>query len=93
MELMNVSEARKNFSKIVVSGETVEVRHPKTTVMILPKSEWEEKERQIKNLELALLMKEMDRVEALNNPTYTTEQVEQLVPCPISFAKYFGVKK
>ena len=79
MEIMNVAEARKNISKIIHSGTIVEIRHPKTSVVILPKEEWEDKERQIKNLELALLMKEMDVVEAQNNPKYTTEEVEQIV--------------
>ena len=79
MEALNVSETRKNLSKILLEGKPVEVKHPKTSAVILPKVAWEKKEQRIKDLEIELLMKEMDLAEARHEKKYTTEEVEAML--------------
>lgn len=79
MQVLNVSETRKHLSKIITSGEPVEVKHPRMSSVILPKNLWDQKDQRIKELELELLMKEMDLVEASGEKKYTTEEVEAML--------------
>ncbi len=76
---MNISETRKNLSKIIKSGNPVEIKHPRMSAVILPKSDLDAKEQRIKDLEIELLMKDMDLVEARGEKTYSTEEVEAML--------------
>ena len=79
METLNISTTRKNLTKIILSGNAVEIQHPKTTAVILSKSEWEQKDLRIKELEIELLMKDMDLAETRDETKYTTEEVEAML--------------
>ena len=74
MRTLNVTEARRQFSEIINSGETVEVQHPRHPVVILPKAKFQV-------LEDELLIKEMDEAleRAKGQRRYTSEEVDAMM--------------
>ncbi len=70
--VLNVSEARREFSRLIASGETVEVKHPKGTAVIMPKETLQKLENEIINLEMDLAL-------AKPHKWYTSEQVHAML--------------
>ena len=79
MESIGVTEARKNLSKIISKGKSIEVSNPYNRVVILPKQEWQRMQHKISTLEKELINHEMDAVMARNEPKVTSEEVEKML--------------
>ncbi|MGK5095169.1 hypothetical protein WDW89_24560 [Deltaproteobacteria bacterium TL4] len=74
METYSVTEARRQFSQIINSGETIEVTHPKHPIIIIPKEKFQA-------LEDELLMREMDEAleRAKGQKRYTSDEVDAIM--------------
>lgn len=74
MQSYNVTEARKQFSQIINSGKTVEIKHPQNPVIIIPKDDFQAMEDE-------LLMREMDEAleRAKGQKWYTSEEVDAMM--------------
>ncbi|MGK5093907.1 hypothetical protein WDW89_18075 [Deltaproteobacteria bacterium TL4] len=74
MEVYKISEARKNFSKIMSLGYPIEIKSPQEEVVVLPKSRYLEMEMKLVNTEMDLA-----ELRQQGKPKYTTEQVEAML--------------
>ena len=74
MEIYSVTDARRRFSQIINSGETVEVKHPNHPVIIIPKEKYQA-------LEDEILMLEMDEAlkKAEGQKRYSSEEVDAMM--------------
>ena len=74
METYSVTEARRQFSQIINSGKTIEVKHPKHPIIIIPKEKFQA-------LEDELLMREMDEAleRAKGQKRYTSDEVDAMM--------------
>ena len=74
MKSLTATEARKSLFQIIKEGQRVEIKHPMTPMIILPKQELEQMENELfrKQMEEALQ-------KAKGQKRYTTEQVEAML--------------
>ena len=74
MRTLNVTQAKKEFSSILNSRETVEVHNPKTTVVIIPKENFIELEK------IALIAEAREALEkAKGKKRYTDTEVDLML--------------
>ena len=74
METLSATEARKQLFSLLQEGKSVEIRHPKNSMVLLPKMEFD-------RLWRAMINQEIDEAleRAKGQSRYTTEEVETMV--------------
>ena len=79
MQRLNLTEARKELPNILNRHQTVEVDNRTNSSVIVPKSEWDETQNRLKQMEKELIQIEHDAALARNRKWISGEEVERML--------------